>query len=123
MPHLVHLGLEEVRLVDSMAEAAGGGGWYGGGGSTPDSSGDDDRGGGGGSGFIYTDTNTQPVEGYLVHNHVLTDAMTLDGTNTEIPTYDGLATMTGNIGDGHANISLISTTEDLDEIVALYQEF
>ena len=95
---------------------AGGGGWYGGGGAMPDGSGDDDRGGGGGSGFVYTDSSTSPVSGYLVQNHILTNAYTVDGTNENIPTYDGTGTMTGNSGNGYAVITTLPTEEQLNEI-------
>ncbi len=88
---------------------AGGGGWYGGGGVNPDRS-DDDRGGGGGSGFVYTDSSVEPVEGYLVSNHILTNATTIVGTE-EIPTYDGTSTMIGNSGNGYAKIALIQSNE------------
>ena len=95
---------------------AGGGGWYGGGGVNPDRS-DDDRGGGGGSGFVYTDSTTVPVEGYLVSNHVLTDATIVGGTES-MPTYDGTSTMVGNSGDGYARIKALLSDEEIQEIKA-----
>ena len=97
---------------------AGGGGWYGGGGVNPDRS-DDDRGGGGGSGFVYTNPDVLPVSGYLVKNHILTDATTIVGTGS-VPTYDGTSTMIGNSGDGYAKITatLLIPEDMINEIRA-----
>lgn len=101
---------------------AGGGGWYGGNGAQPDYGSDDDRGGGGGSGFIYTDTSTTPVSGYLVKNHYLVSATTLDGTVTTIPTHDGTGTMTGNEGDGYATIQLVMSNDTITELYSNVQK-
>ena len=87
---------------------AGGGGWYGGGGVNPDRS-DDDRGGGGGSGFVYTEDSDVSNIDYQVKNHILTDAITIDGTSSEIPTHDGTSTMTGNTGNGYAKITYVGS--------------
>lgn len=81
---------------------AGGGGWYGGGGTYPDRSGDDDKGGGGGSGFVWTGSNAP--SGYLLNStHYLTDAQTIDGTQSfTSPT--GSAE-TGHSGNGYVRIT------------------
>ena len=100
---------------------AGGGGWYGGGtygGSqtipTSNSS-YNTSGSSGGSGFVYTDSSNTPVSGYLVTNHILTNAFTKDGLDTTIPTHDNSSTMTGNTGDGYARITNISLSDEEKE--------
>ena len=83
----------------------GGAGFYGGGGglgrSGPNSSYSRyTSGGGGGSGYINTS---------------LTNALTLDGTKSTIPTVDGTTTETGHTGNGAAVISYDITREETIE--------
>lgn len=88
-------------------DGSGGGGWYGG------SAGDhgllcmQDSGGSGGSGFVYDGTNTLPV-GYAVTNHKVLYPLLLTGLSNKVPIYDETSTMTGNKGNGHAKITLVS---------------
>ena len=92
---------------------AGGGGWYGGGGVNPDRS-DDDRGGGGGSGFVYTDSQDVPDSlNYLVENHILTEAITIAGNQSTVPSYDGGGYMAGNSGNGYAKITYLNGDTDV----------
>lgn len=81
---------------------AGGGGWYGGGGTYPDSSSDDDKGGGGGSGFVWTGENA-PSSYLLDATYYLTDAQTIDGTQSFTAPTGG--TETGHAGNGYVRIT------------------
>lgn len=81
---------------------AGGGGWYGGTGRIPDGSGDDDGGGGGGSGFVWTGQNA-PADFALTEAHYLSNARTVDGSNS-FTAPDG-TTETGHSGDGYVRIT------------------
>ncbi len=112
------------------AVGAGGSGYYGGGGGahiTPSTSG----GGGGGSSFIsghdgcdaISEESTQTK---IIHTgqskhysgYVFTDTIMIDGNGYSwsnikgerigMPTHDGTTTMTGNLGNGYAKITLIS---------------
>lgn len=84
---------------------AGGGGWYGGSGSMPDSSGDDDRGGAGGSGFVWTGANA-PAGFGLTEAHYLTNAQTIDGSQSFASPAG--AVETGHSGNGYVRITPVA---------------
>ena len=108
----------------------GGGGYYGGGGASGTLSGGAGQGGGSGSSFIsghsgcdaISDSSTSTLivhTGQSVHysNYIFTNTKMIDGagynwttskgSKTNMPTHDGLSTMTGNVGNGYAKITLL----------------
>lgn len=94
--------------MDSQGiDGSGGGGWYGGSAGTHDLLCMQNTGGGGGSGFVYDGTNAVPA-GYSVLFHRVLYPLLLTGESTRIPTYDETKTMTGNSGNGHVKITLVS---------------
>lgn len=84
----------------SYVITGGGGGWYGGGFSAL-------GGGGGGSGYVYTSSSASnyPSGCLLNSDYYLTDAQTLSGNSSSIPTTDGTGTETGHEGNGYARIT------------------
>jgi len=83
----------------------GGGGWYGGGAGASSSW---STGGGGGSGFVFTSSSSLP-DGYLVDtSYYLSNASTIDGSQSTIPTVDGIGTETGHSGNGYIKITRLS---------------
>ena len=98
----------------------GGGGWYGGGTSggsqtiPTGNSGSDANGGSGGSGFVFKQSTAinVPTDYQLTENDYLdNEAYTVNG-NTEMPSHDGLTTMTGNTGNGYVKVTLISQSKN-----------
>lgn len=91
---------------DSTSDGGGGGGgWYGGGAGTSSSW---SNGGGGGSGFVFTSSSSLP-DGYLVDtSYYLSNASTIDGSKSTIPTIDGSSTETGHSGNGYIKITRLS---------------
>ena len=90
------------------AAGAGGGGWYGGGAGTNDGSSGVRSGGGGGSGYVYTSSTASnyPLGCLLTSDHYLTNASTVDGSQTfKSPTG---VDETGHSGDGYARITWVS---------------
>ena len=88
--------------------AGGGGGWYGGGANSSytDSDATYRQQNGGGSGYVWTSaTASSAPSGYNVSaDYYLANAETIAG-DSEMPTHDGLSTMTGNEGNGYARIT------------------
>ena len=91
----------------------GGGGYYGGGG------GNGIGGGGGGSSYISgyegcSSINEESTSTNIIHtgsayhysNYYFRNAKMLGGTSALVPTYDDKSTMTGNLSNGHAKITL-----------------
>ena len=83
--------------------AGGGGGWYGGGSTFIM--------GGGGSGFVYSaSTSGNTPGGYLLNSaYYMSNTASVDGGN-QVPTIDGLSTMTGKTGDGFAKITYVGAS-------------
>ena len=85
----------------------GGGGWYGGGAGA---SAGWSNGGGGGSGFVYTSSTASNVpSGWLLNStYYLSNASTIDGAQSTIPTTDGSGTETGHSSNGYLKITRLS---------------
>ena len=85
--------------------SAGGGGWYGGGSNG-------NAYGGGGSNYVLTSTSYKPV-GYNVNSKYYLSNTVMKAGNELVPKYNGVGTMTGNAGDGHAKITFMGETQEL----------
>ena len=90
--------------TSSTGGGGGGGGWYGGGGGRSGSS-TVCYGGGGGSGYVYTSatSGSYPSGCLLNSNYYLTNARTIDGTQSFESTSGGAET--GHEGNGYARVT------------------
>ena len=120
---------------DNTGAGGGGGGYYGGGAGGGTLSEGYGQGAGGGSSFISGHEGCDSIskdstENNIIHtgkslhysNYIFTDTKIIDGLGYEwttektiktgMPTYDGLGTITGNLGNGHAKITKIDENEE-----------